>query len=367
MVGWKKKPRSSVAARSARRGRRAAGQRRALRRADRPRSARRCPATASLMSGPTSVPASRPSPSRSVDARGHQALHELVVNPVLQDQPAGRRAALPRRAERAPQHAVEREVEIGVVEHDLRVLAAHLERQPLVHAPARLADAAARLGGAGERDDRHLRMLDDRLADHARRARARAGSPPAAGRPRAASRPARCTVCGTSSAGLKTTALPQSSAGNVFHVGIAIGKLNGVMRPHTPIGRRMLIAHLLAQLARHRVAEQAASFGGRVVRRVDAFLHVAARLGERLAHLAGHEVGDLFLARRQQVADAAQHVTAGRRRRALPALEAASRALHRAFTSATPDAGNARSGRTGRPDCDSRSTRRSSAPPTGRR
>ena len=50
-------------------------------------------------------------------------------------------------------------------------------------------------------------------------------------------------VCGTSSDGLRMTELPQSSAGNVFHVGIASGKLNGVMSPATPIGRRMLMAH----------------------------------------------------------------------------------------------------------------------------
>ena len=123
-------------------------------------------------------------------------------------------------------------------------------------------------------------------------------------------------MCGTSSAGLKMHAFPQSSAGNIFQVGIAIGKLNGVMMPATPIGRRKLIAHLFAHLARHGVAEQPAPLGRGVVRRVDPFLHVAARLGERLAHLAGHEVGDLLLSLDQQVADAAQHVAARRRRRA---------------------------------------------------
>ncbi len=45
-------------------------------------------------------------------------------------------------------------------------------------------------------------------------------------------------VCGTSWAGLKTTAFPLTSAGKIFQVGIAIGKLNGVMIPHTPMGRR---------------------------------------------------------------------------------------------------------------------------------
>jgi len=48
----------------------------------------------------------------------------------------------------------------------------------------------------------------------------------------------RCAVCGTSSAGLKITAFPHNKAGNIFHVGIASGKLNGVMSPATPIGRR---------------------------------------------------------------------------------------------------------------------------------
>ena len=43
---------------------------------------------------------------------------------------------------------------------------------------------------------------------------------------------------GTSSAGLKTTAFPHASAGKIFHVGIAKGKLKGVIIPQTPIGRR---------------------------------------------------------------------------------------------------------------------------------
>ncbi len=39
------------------------------------------------------------------------------------------------------------------------------------------------------------------------------------------------TVWGTSSDGLMITAFPQSSAGNIFQVGIASGKLNGVISP----------------------------------------------------------------------------------------------------------------------------------------
>ena len=53
-------------------------------------------------------------------------------------------------------------------------------------------------------------------------------------------------MCGTSSLGLKTHAFPHTSAGNIFQVGMARGKLNGAMIPATPIGRRKLMAHLFA-------------------------------------------------------------------------------------------------------------------------
>ena len=45
-----------------------------------------------------------------------------------------------------------------------------------------------------------------------------------------------CAESGVSSDGLKTTVLPQTSAGMIFHDGIAIGKFHGVMIEHTPIG-----------------------------------------------------------------------------------------------------------------------------------
>ena len=41
---------------------------------------------------------------------------------------------------------------------------------------------------------------------------------------------------GVSVAGLKTTVLPQTSAGTIFHEGIAIGKFQGVMTAQTPSG-----------------------------------------------------------------------------------------------------------------------------------
>ena len=50
-------------------------------------------------------------------------------------------------------------------------------------------------------------------------------------------------------------------------------------------GHRELVGHL----GRHGLAEQAAALAGHVVGDVDRLLHVAARLGQHLAHLARHE------------------------------------------------------------------------------
>ena len=49
---------------------------------------------------------------------------------------------------------------------------------------------------------------------------------------------------GVSVAGLKTTVLPQTSAGMIFQDGIAIGKFHGVMIADTPTGCRIDIANL---------------------------------------------------------------------------------------------------------------------------
>src|ERR1700740_1872368 len=50
---------------------------------------------------------------------------------------------------------------------------------------------------------------------------------------------------GVSSAGFSTTVFPLTSAGIIFHDGIAMGKFHGVIMPQTPIDCRTLIANLL--------------------------------------------------------------------------------------------------------------------------
>ena len=100
-------------------------------------------------------------------------------------------------------------------------------------------------------------------------------------------------------------------------------------------GHRELVGHL----RRHGLAEQAAPLAGHVVRDVDRLLHVAARLGQDLAHLAGHEPRELFLVLGQEARDAEEDLAALRRRHGAPAGEGALAAATAASTSAGPGGG----------------------------
>ena len=79
------------------------------------------------------------------------------------------------------------------------------------------------------------------------------------------------------------------------------------------------------------MAEQPPTLRRGVVRRVDPLLNVTARFGERLAHLTRHEIGDLVLSLRHQVADAPKHIAASRGRSLTPGLETPPRRLDRAL------------------------------------
>ena len=80
-------------------------------------------------------------------------------------------------------------------------------------------------------------------------------------------------------AGLKTTVLPATIAGKIFQDGIAIGKFQGVMMPHTPSGLRTDMCHLFGNSDGVVWPVQAATFAGHVVGHVDGFLDIAAGFG----------------------------------------------------------------------------------------
>ena len=114
------------------------------------------------MTGPTSVFGSRPLPTRSAFDALDEFLDKFLIDLFMNDQPRRRRAALAARAERSPNRAFDGVVDIGIVHHDDRVLAAHLEADDLVIAGALLGDDPAGFGRAGKRDQPHVGMADQR-------------------------------------------------------------------------------------------------------------------------------------------------------------------------------------------------------------
>src|SRR5207244_2510083 len=81
---------------------------------------------------------------------------------------------------------------------------------------------------------------------------------------------------------------------------------------------------------RRRLAEEAASLAGHVVRHVDRFLDVSPGLGLDLPHLAGHQVGEVVLVLDQELAEAEEDLAALRRRYEPPLLERRLRRFNRA-------------------------------------
>ena len=114
---------------------------------------------------PSTTWPSRGSPTGSALGLGGELRDEGVGDLLVDDDPLGRHADLALVHEGAEGGGLDRLVEIGVVEHDQRRLAAELEQHRLEVAAARLGDDAADPGRAGEVDAPHGRMGDQRLDD----------------------------------------------------------------------------------------------------------------------------------------------------------------------------------------------------------
>jgi hypothetical protein len=124
------------------------------------------PITLTCCSAETSGPrsgSSSPGPIVSSSARG-QPLHELVRDAALQEQARGRGADLAAVVEGARGGIGHGALEIGVGEHDHRVLAAELEDHGLDPVGGAREDAPAGRDRAGEADAAHQRVADQRLS-----------------------------------------------------------------------------------------------------------------------------------------------------------------------------------------------------------
>ena len=123
-------------------------------------------------------------------------------------------------------------------------------------------------------------------------------------------------------AGLNTTVLPQTSAGMIFHDGMAIGKFHGVIIEHTPSGWRTDIANLLRSSEGAVWPNMPAALTRHVEGHVDGFLHVAAGFLQHFAHLAGHVPREGLLPIGDELRRLEQQLGAARRRYQAPGLVA---------------------------------------------
>ena len=115
---------------------------------------------------------------------------------------------------------------------------------------------------------------------------------------------------GSRSDGLSTTALPHAMAFGTIHSGTMHGKLNGVMHPTTPIGWRSDRTSTPPDDLRREVALQQLRHAARELDALEAALHLAGRVGQRLAVLRGDDRGQLVLAAHHRLAHREQHVGA---------------------------------------------------------
>ena len=261
---------------------------------------------------------------RVADRRAAQPLVELadvlVVDRLVDDRGAERRAALAGRAVAAEQRALDREVDVGVVHHDHRVLAAELEARRLQVAAAQLADLRADRARAGEAD-----LVDEPLLERALE-----------------------TLERLRALGLHDVEHAAGHAAGVEELGQRVAERRRVLgrlpddrvaaqdrRHEVPGGngdgevaggddrgdadRHAEREELLARhLRRHGLAVQPPTLADEEVAGVDDLLHLAERLGVRLADLAGDEPRQRLLVGLDEPADVGDHAPARGRRQLRP-------------------------------------------------
>ncbi len=251
---------------------------------------------------------------------GDEPLLELVVDAALDDDAARGGAALPGGAERRPEDAVDGEVEVGVVEDDDRVLAAELEVDVLEVVGGGLRHQDAGLARAGEGDHGHVGVAHEPVAGLLAVAVDEVDD--AVGQP------------GLGEQLDEALGQERRVLGGLEHDGVAADERGRELpgrdrdrevprRDRADDADRHPHRHLelVAELGRRRVAEHAPALAGHVDRHVDRFLDVAAGLGEHLAHLAAHQLGQLGLLVLEQPREAEQDLAALGRRDEPPLLE----------------------------------------------
>src|SRR5580700_5762520 len=95
----------------------------------------------------------------------HVAFDEIAVDALLHNDPAGRSATLTSGSKASPQPAFNREIEVGVVEHDHRILAAEFERTMFEALGSGRAHNASHSRRARQRYGSHVGVFREWRAD----------------------------------------------------------------------------------------------------------------------------------------------------------------------------------------------------------
>jgi hypothetical protein len=148
------------------------------------------------------------------------------------------RAALAVQREDAEDGRVDRGVQVGVGEDDGRALPPSSIDRPFRNGRGVAEDDLAGAALAGERDERHVGVLHERVAGVLAEAVDEVEDALGQARLFEDARPEDADS-GVNSAGFSTTVLPVASAGPSFHDSSMNGVFHGVMRPATPIGLRL--------------------------------------------------------------------------------------------------------------------------------
>jgi hypothetical protein len=246
--------------------------------------------------------------------------HELVVDRLVHDRGAERRAALARGAEAAEQRALDGEVDVGVVHHDHRVLAAELQARRLRVAAGQLADLRADRARAGEAD-----LVDEALLERLLEARERGRAVGLDEVEHAAGDAAgvedldhRVAERGRVLGRLPDDRVAAQDRRHEVPGGDGDGEVaGGDDRGDADRGaerEQLLVGHL----RRHGLAVQAAALADEEVAGVDDLLDLAAGLGERFADLGGDQPGQRLEVALDQPAKVGDHPAAHRRRHRRP-------------------------------------------------
>ena len=175
------------------------------------------------------MPSSSPGPTRSAPIASASLRGELVGDAALHEEAVGGGARLATVAHLRDHRAGDGGVEVGVVEHEERRVAAELHRAVHDAVGRLLQQATTDLGRAGERQLAYARVVEHGGDDRAERRDGRTLTTPAGTPASASSAPMASAVSGVSDAGLSTTVQPAASAGPILRVAIAAGKFHGVI------------------------------------------------------------------------------------------------------------------------------------------